>query len=156
ICEGKSVWNSFDHAVASRNGRKCHAIDLPCRPLRQVFQEYGVPFYLKLSLHGHDHVCLADLVAEDAPAYVSLELARNEGQALDALLQLAALGYEGFKVIDQTNQRQLDGEPDRAGTRLARRLYNLWRRVGLGGPPEGSGRPAHDDWVFPVGSSGPF
>src|SRR5947209_5901508 len=39
ICEGKSVWNSFDRAVASRNGRPCHAIDLRCRPLRRVFQE---------------------------------------------------------------------------------------------------------------------
>jgi FkbM family methyltransferase len=156
ICEGKSVWNSFDHGVASRNGHQCHAIDLPCRPLRQVFQEHGVPHYLKLSLHGHDHVCLADLDAEDAPSYVSLELARNEGQALDTLLQLAALGYEGFKIIDQTNQRQFQGEVDRAGPRLARRLFNLWRRLRLTGDREETSRPRHGEWVFPVGCSGPF
>jgi FkbM family methyltransferase len=156
ICEGKSVWNSFDHGVASRNGHKCHAIDLPCLPLRRVFLEHGVPHYLKLSLHGHDHICLADLDADDAPSYVSLELARNEGQALDTLLQLAAFGYEGFKIIDQTNQRQFQAEVDRAGPRLARRLFNLWRRLSLTGEREGATRPCHGDWVFPVGSSGPF
>jgi FkbM family methyltransferase len=159
ICEGKSVWNSFDHAVASRNGRTCHAIELPCQSLRQVFEQHGVPHYLKLSLHGHDHVCLADLIAEDAPSYLSLELARDEGQALDTLLQLAALGYEGFKIIDQTNQRQLRGQMDRVGPRLARRFFSLWRRLGLAGGSKGgdrTSRPAHGDWVFPVGSSGPF
>jgi hypothetical protein len=145
--------------VASRNGRKCHSIDLPCRPLRQVFQEHGAPFYLKLSLHGHDRVCLADLAAEDTPAYVSLELVRNEGQALDTLLQLAALGYDDFKIIDQTNQRQLCGAEDNTGRRLLRRLFHLWQHTNLARKREGGNgpsRPSHGDWEFPVGSSGPF
>ena len=39
ICEGKSEWNSFDPHYAARRGRQAHAIEVPCRPFREILTE---------------------------------------------------------------------------------------------------------------------
>src|SRR5262252_3435939 len=61
ICEGKSEWNSFDRRISSRDGHTCHAIDVHCRPFRDLLKQFGVPYYLKIDIEGHDIFCVADL-----------------------------------------------------------------------------------------------
>jgi FkbM family methyltransferase len=174
ICEGYSLWNSFDREIASRNGRQTHAVELECWPLRDVFSRYGVPGYLKMSLHGDEHFCLADIRPKLAPAYISLELPRDLGKSAAILSRLSELGYSKFKIIDQTSQRQLTNTRATLASRLRERLRkypSLHRtnktitqfRKRLTGPdtvvPTVDSLNASQDfaqWVFPEGSSGPF
>jgi FkbM family methyltransferase len=172
ICEGHSLWNSFDREVASRNGHQAHAVDLECWPLRDVLAEFGVPHYLKLSLHGQEHFCLADLTPATAPELLSLELPRDCPTAENIVERLVSLGYQGFKVIDQTNQKQIRSALPPLRTRLRRRLQRLARLYDACGPlrdgvrrlgpasriatDRASGLVRLGEWTFPAGSSGPF
>jgi FkbM family methyltransferase len=146
ICEGLSVWNSFDRVSASRLGKRCHAIDVPCRRFRNVLKEHGVPYYLKIDIEGHDHYCVADIEPKDPPKYVSLELER-----LEDLMLLRDLGYDSFKIITQNFHNQFRARPRSLKEGLKRRLYRYPR---LGGALvsikgaftsliPGCGRPAH-------------
>jgi FkbM family methyltransferase len=102
VCEGKSVWNSFDRAVATRDGRTATRVEIEAFPMGELFARYGVPHYVKLSLHGHEHFCLQDIHPPAAPTYLSLELPRDSATSGAVFDRLAALGYERVKVIEQT------------------------------------------------------
>ena len=173
VCEGNSLWNSFDRSIAARLGGSVYSVELDCWPLRDLFERYGVPHFLKLSLHGQENFCLADIESNTAPMYLSLELPRDIRTSEDIFTRLGDLGYSGFKVIDQTTQMQLRlSRPvtSRAKSLLAMapplysasRSLNLWiaRRFATK-----SGEPATSDrrngvlirgWAFAEGSSGPF
>lgn len=172
ICEDHNLWSSSDREMATRSGRRASAVELECWPLRDVLAEFGTPHYLKLSLHGQDHFCLADLSPETAPTLLSLELPRDLSETQEIFRRLVALGYRGFKVIDQTNHLQIVAPVPTLRTRLRRRLkrhprlysmytsvkFGLQRLIRPGGGAAtgaaGSIRPW--DRAFPDGSSGPF
>ena len=165
ICEGKSVWNSFDRQMASREGHTCYAIEVECRQFRDLLEQYGVPFYLKVDIEGHDTYCVADLDQQDLPKYVSLEI----GRQLEPLFMLRDLGYSRFKLITQNDHRQHAIDPIRGNQRMKQRLqpypslYRLGRRVaGLrrrlsssSTLPRSKGINGNH-WTFALGSSGPF
>src|SRR5688572_23801438 len=165
ICEDKREWNSFDRAVASRMGHPHHAIDVRCRRFSSILHEHGVPFYLKVDIEGHDHYCIDDLDPADAPQYVSLEL-----DAIDELVTLKRLGYQGFKIIRQTDfsplsaqepslkhrvRKMLNGYPALLNT--ARQLAGVRQHL-LPSPAAAPHTQAreHAGWIFPIGSSGAF
>jgi FkbM family methyltransferase len=165
ICEGMSVWNSFDQQIASREGHTCHAIEVECRQFRDLLEQYGVPFYLKVDIEGHDTYCVTDLDQQDLPKYVSLEM----GSQLDPLFMLRGLGYSRFKLITQNDHSQLTVDPFsvRELTKYRLRpypsLYRLGQRAtGLGRRFSSSPaqRPCQgvngNHWRFAFGSSGPF
>jgi FkbM family methyltransferase len=166
ICEGRSEWNSFDHAIASREGLSCHAVEVQCVPFRDLLRQYGVPSYLKIDIEGHDHYCVADLDPTDLPKYVSLEMGQME-----PLFKLRDLGYTGFKLITQNDHSQLfidlfstrewlkRSHPSlyplaarvaKARRQLASARSKLRRRPSPVSPGNGNG------WKFALGSSGPF
>jgi FkbM family methyltransferase len=163
ICDEKREWNSFDRSFSSRNGLPHHSIPVRCRPFREVLQEYGVPLYLKIDIEGHDHYCLDALDSADLPRYISLEMGPFE-----MLFRLRALGYTGFKLITQNDHTQLMVDMFSVRALLKRSLrayptlYSLGRRLARAWPPAGS-YPVTDlngsrsaDWMFKLGSSGPF
>jgi FkbM family methyltransferase len=174
ICEDHNLWNSFDRNIASQLGYKCHAIETECWPLRDIFSKYGVPYYLKLSLHGQEHFCLADIEAEVASTYLSLELPRDMVISEEILARLLTCGYDRFKVIDQTTQKQLAISPSTFKSRLSQKFRQVphlykrcesfinWSRRLAGPNQEGlanertSSSNSIGGWVFPEGSSGPF
>ena len=165
ICEGKSVWNSFDRQMASREGHTCYAIEVECRQFRDLLEQYGVPFYLKVDIEGHDAYCVADLDQRDLPKYVSLEMGRQP----EPLFMLRDLGYSRFKLITQNDHSQLAIDPFSVNQRMKQRLqpypslYRLGRRVaGLrrrlsssSTLPRSKGINGNH-WTFALGSSGPF
>jgi FkbM family methyltransferase len=170
ICEGYSLWNSFDRAVASRMGRKHYSIEIECVPLAALLQQHGTPQYLKLSLHGHEHFCLDDLTSDSAPPYLSLEMLADLAISRKVFDRLMALGYRGFKLVNQSTQRQLVIRPPTIRSRIRamlkesptmRRAYHLLTGWAKAPVPRGSAGAAagitwHDGWTFPEGSSGPF
>jgi FkbM family methyltransferase len=162
ICDEKREWNSFDRSFAARDGLPHHSIPIRCRRFGDLLKQYGVPYYLKIDIEGHDQYCLDDLNPADLPQYISLELGPFE-----TMLRLQALGYSDFKLMTQNNHTQLVIDMFRA--RLKRRLqpypalYGFSRKVaalmrGSGGGDDGNinGTDPINGWQFPFGSSGPF
>lgn len=145
---GVSQWNSFDRTVASRLGAKHSRIDVVCRRFRDILEEHGVPYYLKVDIEKSDRLCVAGIDPADAPRYVSVEF-----NGLDDLVALRDLGYDKFKVIDQatTGHPQLGGGPARSGRTTARgALGAASLRV------DGDTRRRTAWPVMPPGPSGPF
>ncbi|EPF00312.1 FkbM family methyltransferase [Rhizobium grahamii] len=93
-------WSSIDIGWAGRNDGNCRAITVRCVTLSELFAAYGVPLYLKIDVEGVDHVVLDQLKAlPSLPLYVSVEDCRFGFQYLETL---AACGYDGFKLLDQS------------------------------------------------------
>ncbi|MFO7662988.1 MAG: FkbM family methyltransferase [Chloroflexota bacterium] len=167
ICDDNPIWNSFDRSIASRNGARCHAINVECRRFDSVLEELDVPYYLKIDIEGHDHQCIAALNAKDLPTYISFELGPDNIKSLSVLKKL---GFSGFKALSQWNFLPLDRNafPEKERSKRVLRLAafinskaiigkvirkfggsiylkNQWEQVRRSG-----------DWVFPMGSSGSF
>jgi len=168
ICEGKSEWNSFDRQVASREGHACHALEVHCRPFRDLLGQYGVPVYLKVDIEGHDRYCVADLDPSDLPTYVSVEM---WGTTIEPLFKLRELGYSRFKLITQNDHSELFIDPFSVDEFVKRRLRPYPRLYKLAARGEHirrlassslNGQGTHrsptngSDWKFAFGSSGPF
>jgi len=167
ICESKSEWNSFDRGIASREGRSCHAIEVRCRPFRDLLKQYGVPYYLKIDIEGHDVYCVADLDPGDLPKYLSLEIG-----SIECLWALRDVGYKSYKLITQHDHSQLSVDLLSLKALVKRQLrpypalYGFGRSLAQAGrqllpvasvhanhrDPGTNGRP----WTFNFGSSGPF
>ncbi len=159
ICDELRVWNSFDKSIASRNGLPCHAIKVQTLPLRDLLAEYGVPYYLKVDIEGHDHIAIADVSPSDAPEFISMEL-----NSVDDFYLLRSKGYQRFKCIQQgyftqvlsprlSFQSALSMAVTRLkSTPLANRLRAAYKEIRPSVPatlPSGV-------WAFDPGSSGPF
>lgn len=159
ICDQLRVWNSFDKNIASRNGLPCHQVKVRTVPLRDIFAEYGVPYYLKLDIEGHDHIAAADISPEDAPEFVSLEI-----NSVDDFYLLRSKGYRRFKCIQQGYFTPVVSPvlsvKSAAGmivtriksTDVANRLRAIWRGL----RPARAQAPLLGSWTFDPGSSGPF
>jgi hypothetical protein len=136
--------------------------------------KYGVPHYLKLSLHGEEDFCLADLKPGRAPAYLSLQMPTELTRSERVLEQLTRSGYQRFKIIDQRTQTQLNVSHPSFKTTLRRSVKQHPALYGLCStmiarakrllrsrqqPAPNDAARAEDaliQWVFPMGSSGPF
>lgn len=96
ICAQYSEWSSFDKEIGSRGGCK-EVIDIPMVPFEKLFERYGVPYYLKIDIEGHDFVVLQRLALVNArPRYISIE--NGWPFILD---HLVSMGYSSFKFINQ-------------------------------------------------------
>ncbi|MCB2013667.1 MAG: FkbM family methyltransferase [Sphingobium sp.] len=93
-------WSSIDPGWAGRDDSTCERIDVRCVTLPELFDEYGVPYYLKIDVEGVDHVVLDQLQGlPQLPACVSVEDCRF---GFDYMRTLSACGYDGFKLLDQS------------------------------------------------------
>lgn len=159
ICDEVRIWNSFDKSSASRNGLPCHAIKVQTVPLRDLLVEYGVPYYLKVDIEGHDHIAVADIPPQDAPQFVSIEI-----NSVDDFYLLRSKGYKRFKCIQQgcfipvlSPRLSFKSAMSLAITRvkstaLANRLRAAYKAV----RPPVAAAPQLGTWAFDPGSSGPF
>lgn len=94
-----SEWSSFDMATGTRNDTAYEVIEVPCITTKRLFNDYGIPYYLKVDIEGYDHYCLLDIPeGGDKPQFVSCEAVHVEW--LDILFQK---GYRKFKLIHQGN-----------------------------------------------------
>jgi len=164
VTVGNEVLSSFDQSRAARFGYSAVPIDIECRPFRDILDQYGVPYYLKIDIEGNDRLCIADLSPNDVPAYLSLEV----DHGIEEFLTLEKLGFTRFKLVLQNPHRPVSPKPqpvsfktkldrwvrskiDRNKTRWRRRLQRLGlihdRKANESVPPA---------WKFPSGSSGAF
>ena len=162
ICEDHPEWSSFHREVASRDGCRHHAIDIPCRPFASLLEEHGVPYYLKVDIEGNDYLCVQGLKQDDLPKYVSVE-----SQDLGLLQHFRDLGYTGFKCVSQFTFLPIEIPPSREQRRheRIRQLLSSRHPFLRMARPFGVGRLLNRElgrtrkckgWTFPHGSSGPF
>lgn len=98
-------WSSIDIGWAGRDDSRCREITVACVTLPELFAAHGVPHYLKIDVEGVDHLVLDQLRdMPDLPRYVSVEDCRF---GFDYMRVLAAAGYDGFKLQDQSKVTDL-------------------------------------------------
>lgn len=115
-----SEWSSFDKSIGTRNNTKFETINVPCIRTKNLFEEYGIPYYMKVDIEGYDFLTLNDIPdLGTIPMYVSCEATGIE--LLDTLHQK---GYKRFKLINQAN----NFNPLHL-TREKKRHYVAYRRI---------------------------
>jgi len=98
-------WSSLDIGWAGRDASQCKEITVPCATLSSLFNEFGVPHYLKIDVEGVDESVLEQLRSSSLlPLYVSVEDCRFGFQYMETL---ASCGYDGFKLLDQSTVPQM-------------------------------------------------
>lgn len=98
-------WSSLDIGWAGRDASRCREIRVPCVTLSDLFDEFGLPHYLKIDVEGADQIVLDQLKGAAAlPRYVSVEDCRF---GFRYMATLAACGYDGFKLLDQSTVGQM-------------------------------------------------
>lgn len=122
IDEKVSVWGTANRDWVERNmslgAGKTRKISVEARPLTDIINEYGVPWYCKIDIEGNDLDALKSLIGSpDAPCYISIEAEkRNWGLLMEELLTFHRLGYSRYKIIDQTLVKlQVAPRPAREG-----------------------------------------
>jgi FkbM family methyltransferase len=111
-------WSSLDVAWAGRDASQYKEITVPCITLSSLFEEFGVPHYLKIDVEGVDQSVLEQLQSSSLlPLYVSVEDCRFGFHYMELL---ASCGYDGFKLLDQSIVPQMKdpatGKPFTAGS----------------------------------------
>ena len=101
-------WSSVHEAAASRNGTGFKAVEVSTVRIDRLFEEHGVPYYLKVDIEGNDRLVLAGLSREFQPKYVSAEsecqgdkAVLTEEESIENLELLHKAGYTRFKMIRQ-------------------------------------------------------
>ncbi|HKY42452.1 MAG TPA: FkbM family methyltransferase [Pyrinomonadaceae bacterium] len=88
-------WSSFQPEKGRKDG-PWEEIVIPCVTTRQLIEDHGKPFFMKVDIEGADLQALASLTPDIAPAYVSLELSYDD----PILEKLIELGYTAFKFVN--------------------------------------------------------
>lgn len=86
--------SSFNREFA---GPSPEVVEIPVKPLREVLEPFGRPYYIKCDIEGYDYEALSTLTPDYAPDYISAEI-QNRPELLDLF---TALGYTKFKLIAQ-------------------------------------------------------
>ena len=90
-------WSSFNKDWGTRNGPRYQEIMVKCIRPQQLFEMYGMPYYLKIDIEGTDiEVVHALHDFAGRPRYISLE----ENQAY-YFAELWSVGCRAFKLVDQ-------------------------------------------------------
>lgn len=105
-----SIWGTAVKDWADRN-TKLDAlsieINVPVVNIENLFERYGVPYYLKIDIEGMDLVVLTALAKSSSkPKYLSIE---SEKKCFEKLIQefdiLDDLGYDSFQAVQQQTVR---------------------------------------------------
>jgi FkbM family methyltransferase len=93
----KDDWSSAFKGWAEKSGHHSTEIQVSTITLNEMFDLYGVPYYIKCDIEGADEL-FCDQLLEDhrRPAFVSIEAV-----SLEALAILYAAGYDRVQIVNQ-------------------------------------------------------
>jgi hypothetical protein len=103
--------------------------------LSQLFDRYGVPYYVKCDLEGGDKIFVEQLLSDvRRPEFVSVEMSASD---LPEMLREA--GYDRFQIVDQSRLRyNRPPSPSREGRfidiRFNEKMRGLFSSVGRTSP----------------------
>jgi FkbM family methyltransferase len=93
-------WSSLAIGWAAREHSRSREIAVRCVTLKSLFEDFGVPHYLKIDVEGSDQIVIDQLRGNKLlPLYVSVEDCRF---GYDYMRALTACGYDRFKLLDQS------------------------------------------------------
>jgi FkbM family methyltransferase len=164
ICEANHRWSSFDRTYASWANSPNHQIQVPCTRFDKIVGQYGVPYFCKIDIQGHDFLCLEGFTPHNVPKFLSIEAIDLDLRLLE---MLRALGYSLFKCISQIAFIPLQFPPaaeqhrlERAQTLLVSRKFQhrVFRKLGGRSWLQRQLQSTRHcpNWYFPPQSSGAF
>jgi len=108
LSSGSSEWNSLREGLARRKGSDAEPVEVDARSIGSVFDEFGLPAFMKVDIEGAEEFVLRGLTKDRKPPALSIELTRADGIGLKNALWLADLGYEQFMCVDQSSHRPIE------------------------------------------------
>ncbi|MGY3499931.1 FkbM family methyltransferase [Bradyrhizobium sp. USDA 4471] len=150
VCNESSDWSSFNPNKAASGGFSNKVVEVKTTKFSTILRRYGVPYYCKIDIEGHDPVCLRGIDPNDKPQFISIEMSHTIGDRDIATLR--DLGYNRFKIISQSNFAPANVLLDKFARSLPKMV--TWRVRRLEG--KFLGRLSDGSWNFRMGSSGPF
>lgn len=95
-----SEWSSCFPEIAQSDGSTATKVQVEAVSILDLFEQYGIPRYMKVDIEGHDlAVAQALLQLEMKPKYVSFETNKREYADLFAIIFIA--GYKKFQLVNQ-------------------------------------------------------
>jgi FkbM family methyltransferase len=101
VRDDKTIWSSVFLGDAERDRQSSRAVEVRTTTIPQLFQTFGIPYYLKSDIEGADRIVAEQLVAvPERPPFVSLEFGSLQPAAL-----LREAGYDRFQIVNQGHLR---------------------------------------------------
>lgn len=103
----KSEWGTIDADMVRRNAHthdvEVSEVTVKALSPAALFQQHGVPHYVKIDIEGVDRALLDAVAALDTkPQFLSIESDKNNYETVcDELRRMEAMGYKRFAVIQQ-------------------------------------------------------
>lgn len=91
--------------------------------INELFDEYGIPYYLKIDIEGADELCVLGLNKIKKPQFLSFEV--YDYNIISLLNYIESIGYTKFKLINQINFREISNQNnayDKISDKIIRRL----------------------------------
>lgn len=105
--------------VASKNAVGSYSVK--AISIQELFDRYGLPYYLKVDIEGCDRMCVLALTSQTRPKFLSFEIGNDVEELLD---HARSIGYQRFKVVNQCNFLELANQR-RYYDRICHRLLRL-------------------------------
>jgi len=104
----KSVWGTVVKSWAERNatlGADSIEVSVKVVNLEQLFEKYGIPYYLKIDIEGMDLIALKTLFkCITRPKYISIESEKVDFEKLiEEFDVFESLGYDLFTLVQQSD-----------------------------------------------------
>ncbi|MFN4083902.1 MAG: FkbM family methyltransferase [Bacteroidia bacterium] len=118
------AFSSFDKEQSVKHGHnQIIELEVETTTINDLFNKYGVPYYLKSDIEGYDLIVIQSLKSNLKPTYISVEA---KPEIFDEILsQLIKLGYSKFKIINQYTHLALTNtfEYEHKNLSLVERFY---------------------------------
>ncbi|KAK3268058.1 hypothetical protein CYMTET_13352 [Cymbomonas tetramitiformis] len=96
-----SEWSSVFEACGRRYHTDSHCVSTPTCTMKDLYNAYGTPNYIKVDVEGAEDVCLSQLHDLEKPTYVSFEC-----NSLKSIHTVQGIGYGQFKLVPQSKFRE--------------------------------------------------
>lgn len=97
-------WSSTEEWRVLASSDDATKVIVPGTDLQTMYDEFGVPHYIKCDLEGADEeFCKQLIFVEEKPAFVSVEAVSGHWLAL-----IRAAGYDYFQLVNQAKVRRFD------------------------------------------------
>lgn len=101
VNEEKQDWSSSLISMAESDGTLSKCIKVESTNIGELFNKYGVPYYMKVDIEGCDSFVAKELFNQEKPKFVSFEISKKD--YFDIFSWLYVSGYRKFQLINQIN-----------------------------------------------------
>ena len=121
VC-GDDLGSSSIYEEKVRDRTPIGTFTVPGITIQELFDRFGIPYYLKIDVEGTDGLCVRALSSASKPNYLSFEVDDHIEELIE---HLASIGFKKFKLINQVTFRELTNRRnlrDRTTLKIVRML----------------------------------